>query len=100
MLRYSSHTSYISPAQFSPEVDSQRVTISGIADLVHETETWVALINYKTDSTRRAQSEYRKQLSVYYHTLSEWSGDKDLTESLFYMIDKTRKWIELLSLDK
>nr|WP_253184589.1 PD-(D/E)XK nuclease family protein [Natrialba sp. SSL1] len=42
------------------EVDDQRVTISGIADLVHETETQVKIIDYKTDSTRRAQSEYQK----------------------------------------
>ncbi|AGB39925.1 UvrD-helicase domain-containing protein [Natronococcus occultus] len=82
------------------EVDDRRVTISGIADLVHETETQVQVIDYKTDSTRRAQSEYRKQLSVYYHVLSEWFEAKEVTASLFYTADGTRERIEPLSRDE
>jgi len=49
------------------------VTVSGIVDLVHETANRIEIIDYKTDQSRRAESDYRKQLSVYYHVISEWS---------------------------
>jgi superfamily I DNA/RNA helicase len=79
------------------EVDGERVTISGIVDLVHETPTDIEIIDYKTDQTRRAQSEYRKQLSVYYHVLNECFPGKHVTASLFYTADGTRELIEPLA---
>ena len=84
------------PVTLPIEVDGRRVTVSGIADLVHETADRVEIIDYKTDATPRAQSEYRKQLSVYYHVLDEWFPDKEVTASLFYTTDGTREPIEPL----
>jgi len=84
------------PVTLPIDVDGRRVTVSGIADLVHETAGRVEVIDYKTDATRRAQSEYRKQLSVYYHVLDEWFPDKTVTVSLFYTVDGARERIEPL----
>jgi len=36
------------------DIDGERVTVSGIIDLVHVTDNEVEIIDYKTDSTRRA----------------------------------------------
>nr|WP_245800227.1 3'-5' exonuclease [Haladaptatus litoreus] len=65
-------------------VDGERVTIYGIIDLVHLCPGTVEIIDFKTDRSRVAESEYRKQLSVYYHVLSEWFPERDLTASIFY----------------
>ncbi|SDF78244.1 ATP-dependent exoDNAse (exonuclease V) beta subunit (contains helicase and exonuclease domains) [Halorubrum xinjiangense] len=82
------------PVTLPIDVDGRRVTVSGIADLVHETADRIEVIDYKTDATRRAESEYRKQLSVYYHVLDEWFADKQVETSLFYTSDGTRERIE------
>ncbi len=87
------------PVTLPLEVDGHRVTISGIVDLVHETDETVEIMDYETDSTRRAQPKYRKQISVYYHVLSEWFRRKDVTTSLFYTNDGTREQIDPLSLE-
>jgi len=88
------------PVTLPIEVDGYQVTISGIVDLVHVTADQVAIVDYKTDSTRHAQWEYRKQLSVYYHVLSEWSTDKEVMTSLFYTTDGRREQVEPLALDE
>jgi len=66
------------------EIDGQRVSITGIVDLVHITPERVEIIDYKTDRSRRAQDEYRKQLSVYYHVLVSEYPDREVTTNLFY----------------
>ena len=86
------------PATLPVEIDGERVTISGVVDLVHETADRVDIVDYKTDRTRRAQPEYRKQLSVYYHVLSDWFAEKEVTTSLFYTTDGTCERIEPLTL--
>ena len=88
------------PVTLPIDVDGRRVTVSGIADLVRETADRVEVIDYKTDSTRRAQSEYEKQLSVYYHVLDEWFDGKEVETSLFYTSDGTRERVEPLSIDE
>ncbi|SFR47998.1 UvrD-helicase domain-containing protein [Halorubrum sodomense] len=88
------------PVTLPIEVDDRRVTVSGIADLVHETPDRIEVVDYKTDSTRRAQSEYETQLSVYYHVLDEWFAGKEVSTSLFYTTDGTRERIEPLSLEE
>ncbi|WP_434522215.1 UvrD-helicase domain-containing protein [Halorubrum sp. AS12] len=88
------------PVTLPIDVDGRRVTVSGIADLVHETADRVDIVDYKTDSTRRAQSEYEKQLSVYYHVLDEWFADKAVTASLFYTTNGTRERIEPLEFEE
>ena len=88
------------PVTLPIDVDGRRVTVSGIVDLVHETADRIEVIDYKTDSTRRAQPEYRKQLSVYYHVLDEWFAGKEVETSLFYASDGTRERIEPHSIEE
>jgi len=88
------------PVTLPIEVDDHQVTISGIVDLVHVTADQVDIVDYKTDSTRHAQPEYRKQLSVYYHVLSEWFAEKDITTSLFYTHDGVREQIEPFTVEE
>ncbi|WP_424016259.1 UvrD-helicase domain-containing protein (plasmid) [Halorientalis pallida] len=88
------------PVVLPLDVDGERVTISGIADLVHVTADTVEIIDYKTDRTRHAQPEYRKQLSVYYHVLSEWFDDRRVETAIFYTSDGERAAIEPLSVEE
>jgi len=82
------------------EVDGTRVTISGIADLVHVTETDVEIVDYKTDQTRHAHEEYRKQLSVYYHVLDSVYPDRAVSATVFYTADKEQVVVDPLSIDE
>ncbi|ELY96179.1 UvrD/REP helicase [Natrialba hulunbeirensis JCM 10989] len=79
------------------EVDGEHVTISGIVDLVHVTDDAVEIVDFKTDLSRHAESEYRIQLSVYYHALDEWFRDHAVSASLFYTAEGTRVEIDPLS---
>ena len=79
------------------EIDGQRVSITGIVDLVHITPDRVEIIDYKTDGSRHAQDEYRKQLSVYYHVLTSEYPDREVTASLFYSQSGERVFIEPLT---
>ena len=72
-------------------------TIYGIIDLVHICPETVEIIDFKTDLSRVAESEYRKQLSVYYHVLTEWFPARDVTASIFYTADGKQVDIQPLS---
>ncbi|MFB6082303.1 MAG: UvrD-helicase domain-containing protein [Halanaeroarchaeum sp.] len=85
------------PARLPMTVDGQRVTISGVVDLVHVTDGTVDVVDYKTDGTRRAEREYRKQVSVYYHVLTAAYPDRDVSVSLYYTRDGKRVPIEPIS---
>jgi ATP-dependent exoDNAse (exonuclease V) beta subunit len=52
-------------AYLPPSVAGERVTISGVVDLVHVTSDRVEFVDYKTDRGRHGEPEYGKQLSVY-----------------------------------
>ena len=65
-------------------VDGEQVALSGIVDLVHVDGATVEIIDYKTDLTRVAESEYRKQLSVYYHVLDTVYPERTVTASILY----------------
>lgn len=78
-------------------VDGERVTISGIVDLVHVRPETVEIIDFKTDLGRHAETEYRKQLSIYYHVLSKWFPDRDVSAAIFYTTDGTQVDIDPLS---
>jgi len=65
-------------------VDGEQVAISGIVDLVHVDGATVEIIDYKTDLTRVGESEYRKQLSVYYHVLDTVYPERTVTASILY----------------
>ncbi|MDZ7701655.1 MAG: PD-(D/E)XK nuclease family protein [Halobacteriales archaeon] len=58
------------PALLPLEVDGATVAISGVVDLVAVSDERVTLVDYKTDRSRRAAEEYRKQVSVYYHVVA------------------------------
>jgi superfamily I DNA/RNA helicase len=81
-------------------VGDDRVTISGIIDLLHVTDDRVDIVDYKTDRSRHAESEYRKQLSVYYHVVRAAYPDRRVTASLFYTADGKRVEIDPLSKDE
>ncbi len=76
------------------EVDGDRITLSGIIDLVHVTDETVEIIDFKTDLSRYAESEYRLQLSVYYHVLEEWFAGRNVTASIFYTAENARVKID------
>ena len=80
------------------EVDGGRVTISGIADLVHVTDDQIEIVDYKTDQTRRAHEEYRKQLSVYYHVLDAEYSDRKVIPTIYYTADAEQVTINPLSI--
>lgn len=73
------------------------MTISGIVDLVHQTPSEIEIVDYKTDRTRRGQTEYRKQLSADYHVLPECFPKKTVSASLFYMANGERNFTGPLS---
>jgi hypothetical protein len=75
------------PARLPLDVGGDRLTVSGVVDLVHVTDDRVEVVDYKTDTTRRGQEEYRKQLSVYYHVLASTYPDRPVTANLFYTAD-------------
>jgi len=52
----------------------------------------------RIELTENYRSTYRKQLSIYYHVLSEWYPKKTVTTSLFYTTNGTREEIEPLSI--
>ncbi|WP_137285471.1 UvrD-helicase domain-containing protein [Halorussus salinisoli] len=81
-------------------VDGSRITISGIVDLVHVTFDRVEIVDYKTDRGRHAESEYRKQLSVYYHVASAQYPDRTVTTSIFYTDLGVRQTIEAISMEQ
>ncbi|WP_330632897.1 UvrD-helicase domain-containing protein [Halocatena halophila] len=82
------------------EIDGTRVMISGIIDLVHVQSESVEVVDYKTDRSRHATSEYRKQLSVYYHVLCELYPEREISASIFYTVDGVREEIDPLTLDE
>ncbi len=88
------------PARLPLDVDGERVTVSGVVDLVHVTADRAAIVDYKTDRSRRAQAEYRKQLSVYYHVVSSAFDGREVTTSLFYTADGERVSLAPLSMDE
>lgn len=79
-------------------VDGDRYTVSGVADLVHVLGDSAEIVDYKTDQTRRAHDEYRKQASVYYHVVADAFPDKEVSASLFYTEDDEVVTVEPLSL--
>jgi superfamily I DNA/RNA helicase len=75
-----------------------QITLVGIVDLLVVNAERVDIIDYKTDRTRQAEAEYRKQLSVYYHVAQAWYPEKEITASIFYTADDERVLIEPLDL--
>jgi Superfamily I DNA and RNA helicases len=75
-----------------------QITLVGIVDLLVEGEDTIEIIDYKTDQSRHAEPEYRKQLSVYYHISQEWHPDREINASIFYTADDERVEIDPLDL--
>jgi hypothetical protein len=77
-----------------------QITLVGIIDLLVEGENTIDIIDYKTDRSRHAEPEYRKQLSVYYHIASEWYPDKEIRPTVFYTTDDERVTIDPLAISE
>jgi hypothetical protein len=81
-------------------VAGKQVTIAGVVDLVHILPETVEIVDYKTDRGRHAQSEYRKQVSVYYHVVRQRYPDREIATSVFYTEDGAQVPIDPLSIDE
>jgi superfamily I DNA/RNA helicase len=81
-------------------VGGEQATISGIVDLVHVTPERVEIVDYKTDVSRRAEPEYRKQLSVYYHVLTSVYDDRGVTAKIYYTADDEVISVSPMSLEE
>jgi superfamily I DNA/RNA helicase len=86
------------PARLPLDVGGDRLTVSGVVDLVHVTDDRVEVVDYKTDTTRRGHEEYRKQLSVYYHVLASTYPDRPVTANLFYTADDEVVTVDAMSM--
>ncbi len=78
-------------------VDGEQETIFGVIDLLHVADDHVDIVDYKTDLDRNAESEYRKQLSVYYHVVEALYPDRDVNISIFYTADAEQQYLTPLS---
>lgn len=65
------------------DVDHQ-ITLVGIIDLLVVTPERVRIIDYKTDLSRHAEPEYRKQLSAYYYVASAQYPEREISIQVFY----------------
>jgi len=79
-------------------IDGERVTISGVVDLVHVLPDRIEIIDYKTDRGRHAEAEYRKQLSVYAHVAEEVYPERDISATILYTATGSRQEMAPLSL--
>ncbi len=87
------------PVTLPLDVGGSRVTVSGIVDLVTVQDEAVRIVDYKTDTTRRASAEYRKQLSVYYHVLEAAYPETTVSAGLFFTAEGELEPIEPLPLE-
>ncbi|QSG11525.1 ATP-dependent exoDNAse (exonuclease V) beta subunit (contains helicase and exonuclease domains) [Halapricum desulfuricans] len=93
------------PGELRPEqqvylpmtTDSGDITLSGAIDLLHITPDSIDIIDYKTDRGRHAESEYRKQLSVYYHVLDALYPERAISTAILYTETGSQVDIEPLS---
>ena len=72
------------PAYLPLTIGGEQVTISGVFDLLCVTPDEVTIIDYKTDRGQDAHSEYRKQVSVYYHVVRQSFPDRNISASILY----------------
>lgn len=82
-----------------PLESERQITLVGIIDLLVISPEVVQIIDYKTDLTRHAEAEYRKQLSVYYHVVSQEYPDRKVSISIFYTADNDRVELSPLGLE-
>jgi ATP-dependent exoDNAse (exonuclease V) beta subunit len=82
------------PVYLPLSVNDEQVILSGVADLIHIQPERVEVIDYKTVRTREREAEYRKQLSVYYHTVSAAYPERPISISVFYTDTGTTSTLE------
>jgi len=66
------------------ETEDRKYTVEGIIDLLVVYDERVSIVDFKTDTSKEMEDEYRKQLSVYYHAIREIFPEKDVEISVFY----------------
>lgn len=77
--------------------DDRQVTISGTIDLLHLNQDSVDVVDYKTVLDRRAEPDYRKQLSIYYHVVKEAYPSKSVDLGIYYTADDELVSVEPLT---
>ena len=77
--------------------DGADVMVRGIVDLFCVHDDRVEIIDFKTDLSRYAESEYQKQLSVYYHVIRSVYPDRQVSVEILYTATGERQPIEPLS---
>ena len=84
----------------NPKFD--RILVKGRIDLIVENEGEIRIVDYKTTATGSGIEEYRKQLSVYYHTIKAQRNNsgKSIKAEVYYTESGTRVSIDPLSLDE
>ena len=80
--------------------EGYNTVIEGVVDLVHETDTTIEIIDFKTDRTRANIDEYRKQLSVYYHVYSDRFPNKNISINVFYTHEGDKVTLEPMTLSE
>lgn len=65
-------------------VDGDPVTISDVNDRLHATPDRVEIVDSKTDRGHHAETEYRKQLSIYDHVAIAVYPNRDSTASTLH----------------
>lgn len=93
--RFEPEKTAILPLDFTPQV-----TLVGIIDLLVIAPETIQIIDYKTDLSRHAESEYQKQLSVYYHVVSNVYPEREVSMSVFYTADDDLVELSPLSINK
>ncbi len=76
------------------DLPNHRVTLEGTPDLITVGSDRVEVVDFKTDLDRRAQEEYRFQVSVYHHMVTAEYPEKDVTAGVFYTADGERVSVE------
>lgn len=89
--------------ELKPEIDCSLPVgdhlIRGVIDLLVIYNDKIEIIDYKSDSDDSNENEYRKQLSIYYHTAHQLHPEMKVTCKLYYVCLDVLKEIEPLSME-
>ncbi|MGQ9610378.1 MAG: 3'-5' exonuclease, partial [bacterium] len=89
--------------ELKPEIDCSLPVgdhlIRGVIDLLVIYDDKIEIIDYKSDTDDSNENEYRKQLSIYYHTVYQLHPGMKVTCKLYYVCLDVLKEIEPLSME-
>ncbi len=89
--------------ELKPEIDCSLPVgdhiIRGVIDLLAIHDDKVEIIEYKSDTDNANESEYQKQLSVYYHVVHQLYPEMEVVCKLYYVCQDVIKEIKPLSIE-